>query len=137
MLDRFLIDIREVILIGVIMVDVSNSREIKSRDRILDDAEISVGRHEAVNYRGKGVGVRILCTRCIKILDLVITRTCLEKKSRSFRASCLNIENKSYIIKDLLIVIPGSFHAHHANFLGIGKENLHTLFPVLTVLQRK
>ena len=136
MLDRPWIDITEVIKICVIVVNISNGREVQARNAVLDDCKVCEVRHELIDNCGQGVSVWILCCRCIQVNHLLISRACLKKKSWSPWTTSLNIDHKADIVKDFPIVLPDGLHSHHAHFLSISKEDLHTLMPVVTLLEQ-
>ena len=135
MLDRFRTYVAEVVAVCMIMIDISDGREVHARNLILHDGEIRKVRQEAVHYGCKGICERIVSRSRIKVHHLLVSRTSLEKQSRSPRASGLDIDHESDIVKDFPVVLPDCGHTHHSDFLGIGEKHLYTLLPVLTRLE--
>ena len=135
MLDGLLIYVAEIIQVCVIMVNVSNIREIKSRKSILYYGEISEHRQELIHYSSQGICVRICSCSSIKFLNLFITGTRLKKKSRSPGASRLNIHHKSHIIKHFPIIFPDSLHSLHTWFFSICEKHLDTLLPFVLMFE--
>src|SRR5574344_247939 len=101
----------------MIMVDICDSREIHSRNIILNNGKISEIRHETIDNRSQGISERIIGGPGIKFHDLFISRTCLKKQSRPPRAPGLDIDYESDIVKYIIVLFPYRFHAKHSNFL--------------------
>ena len=119
----------------MIMVHVGDSREVHSRNLVLNYREVCEIRHEAVYHSSKRICIWRLRCRSIKVHDLLISRACLEKEGRSPWAAGLKIDHEADIVEELTVVLPESRHTHHSDLFRIGEENLHTLLPVLTVLE--
>ena len=127
-------DIGEIVQIGVIVVDVGNGGEIQSRDVILGYGKVREIRHEAVNHRGKGVGERRFGIARIEFHHLAVSGTGLEQKGRAPRTTGLYVNHQSYIVEDLVIVLPYGSHTVQTRLFGIGEKNLDALAPSRTLL---
>ena len=135
MLNRLFRDIREVVQISMIVIHVSDSREVQTRQFILNDGKVSKIRHKVVYHSRKRICIRILCGIGIKFQYLRIARTSLEHKSRAIWSACLYIYHESYIIKHIPITLPHRTHSHHSDLLSISEEHLYALFPCRTLLK--
>ena len=130
MLDRVRIDVAEVVLICVIVIYISDGREVHTRNLILHDGEISEVRHKCIYHGCKRVCVVVFRSRAVEIKEFLIARAGLEKESRTIRSTCLEIDHKSNIVKHFPVVLPNGCHSHHSYFLSISEEDLHSLIPV-------
>ena len=135
MLDRLLPDVAKVVKICVIVVDVSDSREVEARNLVLHYCEVSEIRHKVIYHCGQRVSIWILGCFRIKIHYLLIARAGLKKEARSHRASSLDVDHKTYLVKCVPVVLPHSLHSDHSDLLSICEEHLHSLRPVVTGLQ--
>ena len=119
----------------MIVIYISDCREIQAWNRILDDREVRKVRHECIDYRGKRVCILIICRFRIQIHYLLISRTCLEQKGRAPRAACLYVDHKTYIVEHFPVILPDGCHAHHSDLFCVGEEHLHALLPVCALFQ--
>ena len=119
----------------MIVIYISDCREIQAWNRILHDCKVCEVRHECIDYRGKRVCILIICRFRIQIHYLLISRTCLEQKGRAPRAAGLEIDHKTDIVKHFPVILPDGCHTHHSDLFRIGEEHLHALFPVRALLQ--
>ena len=135
MLNGFRAYILKAVFVGMIVIHISNSREIQAWNRILDDREVCEVRHECIDYRGKRVCVLVIRRLRIQIHHLLISRTCLEQKGRAPRAACFYVDHKTYIVKHFPVILPDGCHTHHSDLFCVGEEHLHALLPVRALLQ--